>query len=167
MKITELNTIEPIKAQTLFKHCVNIPSWMAALNAQRPYASKHALIQAAQVQSSTWTWQEVKASLDTHPRIGEKKAKQALSEQEQLLSEQEQAGIVQNAVTLNALQQGNLAYETKFGFIFLIKAAGLNSEMILEQLQQRLNNDIETEKQIVKQQLAQIALLRLDQEIEA
>ncbi|MEB3753139.1 2-oxo-4-hydroxy-4-carboxy-5-ureidoimidazoline decarboxylase [Acinetobacter sp. MD2(2019)] len=167
MQVTEFNLLPLDDAKTVLKHCVNIPSWVLHLAEHRPYESKHTLIQRAQQQTTTWSWAEVKTSLDTHPRIGEKKAKQVLSAQEQALSEREQAGIAQDAVSLNALQQGNLDYEAKFGFIFLIKAAGLSSEDILEQLHQRLSNDIETEKVIVKQQLAQIAMLRLDQEIQA
>lgn len=49
---------------------------------------------------------------------------------------------------------------------FLIKAAGLSSDDMLNALQQRLNHDLETEKNIVHQQLAAIALLRLSQGIE-
>ena len=59
-----------------------------------------------------------------------------------------------------------MAYEEKFGFIFLIKAAGLSSDQMLSALNQRLSHDIDTEKQIVHEQLAAIALLRLSQGIE-
>lgn len=51
-----------------------------------------------------------------------------------------------------------MAYEEKFGFIFLIKAAGLSSDQMLSALNQRLSHDIDTEKQIVHEQLAAIAL---------
>lgn len=165
MYISEFNQLSLAQAQTLLKQCVNIPSWLISLSEHRPYESKHSLIQFAQKQTSSWTWHEVKTSLDSHPRIGEKQAKQQLSAKEQTLSDREQAGISQDSTTLDALHEGNLAYEAKFGFIFLIKAAGLSGEDILEKIQQRLQNDIETEKDIVKQQLAEIAVLRLDQEI--
>ena len=69
--------------------------------------------------------------------------------------------------TQQALLQGNLDYEQKFGFIFLIKAAGLSSDEILKKLHERLQNDLAIEKTIVHEQLAAIALLRLSQEIQA
>lgn len=167
MHISEFNQIPLVQAQTILKQCVNIPSWMILLSEHRPYESKHSLIQLAQQQTSSWTWQEVKTSLNSHPRIGEKQAQQKLSAKEQSLSDREQVGVSQDQTTLDALHEANLSYEAKFGFIFLIKAAGLTSEDILEKMQQRLQNDIETEKDIVKQQLAEIAILRLDQEIES
>ncbi|MFX8461085.1 2-oxo-4-hydroxy-4-carboxy-5-ureidoimidazoline decarboxylase, partial [Acinetobacter baumannii] len=58
-------------------------------------------------------------------------------------------------------------YEQKFGFIFLIKAAGLSSDEILKKLYQRLQNNLAIEKVIVHEQLAAIALLRLSQEVQA
>lgn len=63
--------------------------------------------------------------------------------------------------------KGNLAYEKKFDFIFLIRAAGRSSEEILTALNYRLVNDLDTEKRIVHQQLLEIALLRLAQEIDS
>ena len=66
-----------------------------------------------------------------------------------------------------ALLKGNIAYEKKYGYIFLIKASGLSSENVLQALQYRLLNNPETEKRIVHHQLAEIALLRLKQELSA
>ncbi len=96
-----------------------------------------------------------------------KKAKVELTEQEANFSDREQSGVKQDEYTQRALFEGNVAYEQKFGFIFLIKAAGLSSEQILCALQQRLQHDLETEKKIVHEQLAAIALLRLSQGIQA
>ncbi|MFT4020392.1 MAG: 2-oxo-4-hydroxy-4-carboxy-5-ureidoimidazoline decarboxylase [Acinetobacter sp.] len=167
MQLEEFNRYPSVEAEQLLKRCVNIPSWVIALAQQRPYKTRHALLDLAQKNTAVWTWLEVKTALDTHPRIGEKKAKQHLTAEEQAFSDREQAGIAQDQTTLDALYQGNVAYEQKFGFIFLIKAAGLSSEQILQALQQRLQHSLEDEKDIVKQQLAAIALLRLEQEISA
>nr|MBP8207251.1 OHCU decarboxylase [Acinetobacter sp.] len=82
-------------------------------------------------------------------------------------SDREQATLNSDQETLDAIYQGNLAYEKKYGFIFLIKASGLNSQQILTALNYRLKNDPDIEKRIVHQQLLEIALLRLKQEVEA
>ena len=95
------------------------------------------------------------------------KQKSNLNEKEQHFSNQEQAGISLDEQTQQALLQGNLDYEQKFGFIFLIKAAGLSSDEILKKLHERLKHDLAIEKIIVHEQLAAIALLRLSQEIQA
>lgn len=55
-----------------------------------------------------------------------------LNAKEQNFSAQEQAGIFLDEQTQQALLQGNIEYEQKFGFIFLIKAAGLSSDEILK-----------------------------------
>ena len=156
---SEFNHAAAHQVTPLLSACVHIPSWIDTLSQQRPYASAQNLMDLAAQQSQNWTWTEIETALATHPRIGEKKAKVELTEQEANFSDREH--------TQRALFEGNVAYEQKFGFIFLIKAAGLSSEQILSALQQRLQHDLETEKKIVHEQLAAIALLRLSQGIQA
>jgi 2-oxo-4-hydroxy-4-carboxy-5-ureidoimidazoline decarboxylase len=45
--------------------------------------------------------------------------------------------------------------------VFLIRAAGRSSQEILASLRTRLENDVETEDEVVADQLRQIALVRL------
>src|SRR5690606_2187361 len=149
------------------KHCVQIPSWSTELVAKRPYASIEEVLSAAKQQAATWNWDEIKAALDNHPRISEKQAQAQLSQIEKDFSHHEQSSIAADDDTRLALLKGNLAYEKKYGFIFLIKAAGLSSEAVLHALTSRLQNDSEIEKCIVHQQLAEIALSRLPQELHA
>jgi 2-oxo-4-hydroxy-4-carboxy-5-ureidoimidazoline decarboxylase len=59
------------------------------------------------------------------------------------------------------LQAGNVSYEAKFGQVFLIRAAGRTGQQILAALTERLANDPQTEARVVRDQLAQIAQLRL------
>ncbi len=47
-----------------------------------------------------------------------------------------------------------------FGFIFLVKAAGLSSEDISKKLHERLPNYLAIDRVIVHEQLAGLALLR-------
>jgi len=167
VQLFEFNQASTEEAMIFLKHCVQIPSWSTELVAKRPYASLEEVLSAAQQQAATWNWDEIKAALDNHPRIGEKKAQAELSEIEKDFSHHEQSGIAADDDTRLALLKGNLAYEKKYGFIFLIKAAGLSSEDVLHALTSRLLNDPEIEKCIVHQQLAEIALSRLAQELHA
>ena len=167
MQLFEFNQASTEEAMIFLKHCVQIPSWSSELVAKRPYASLEEVLTAAQQQTATWSWDEIKTALDNHPRIGEKQAQAELSEIEKDFSHHEQSGIAADDDTRLALLKGNLAYEKKYGFIFLIKAAGLSSEDVLHALTSRLLNDPEIEKCIVHQQLAEIALSRLAQELHA
>lgn len=161
----QLNQFNQQPIQELLEHCVKIPRWADEISAARPFSSIDTVLDFARQQAHTWTWQEVLNALNTHPRIGEKKAQARLSTKEQEFSAREQATAQTDQTTLDAILKGNIAYEERFGYIFLIKAAGLSSTEILNALQERLNNSAYIEQQIVKQQLAEIALLRLQQEL--
>ena len=167
MQLVEFNQASAEDAMIFLKHCVQIPSWSTELAAKRPYASLEDVLSAANQQAATWSWDEIKTALDNHPRIGEKQAQAELSEIEKDFSHREQSGITADDDTQLALLKGNLAYEKKYRFIFLIKAAGLSSEDVLQALNYRLLNDPEIEKRIVHHQLAEIALSRLAQELHA
>ena len=78
------------------------------------------------------------------------------------MSRSEQSGVDPSDVDVQqALREGNLAYEERFGRVFLIRAAGRSAEEILSTLQERLRNDADAEDRIVAEQLREIALLRL------
>lgn len=165
-KIMQLSQFNQQPIQEVLQHCVKIPRWASDISAQRPFASRQAVLDFAEDAAQTWTWDEILQALNTHPRIGEKKAQADLSAKEQQFSAREQASAQADQATLDLILQGNLDYEARFGYIFLIKAAGLSSTEILTALQQRLQHDPLIEQQIVKQQLIGIALLRLEQELD-
>ena len=163
MDLNEFNQIPEQQAQELLRHCVQIPRWTQDIVFTRPFTSLEDLLGYAKKQALTWTWDEVLTALNNHPRIGEKKAQASLTEQEREFSNREQSAIKQSSEIEDALLKGNMAYEKKFGFLFLIRALGLDHSEILQALKYRLLNDVETEQRIVKQQLSEIAILRLTQ----
>lgn len=98
----------------------------------------------------------------SHPKIGERKAAAATSEQANQWSAKEQSGIGQaSAGTLQELARLNQQYEEKFGFIFIVCAAGKSSEEMLALLRQRINNDAAEEMRIAAGEQAKITRLRL------
>jgi len=60
------------------------------------------------------------------------------------------------------LADGNRAYEDRFGWIFLIRAAGRSAEEMLAALTTRMQNDPATEFRVAVDQLREIARLRLE-----
>jgi 2-oxo-4-hydroxy-4-carboxy-5-ureidoimidazoline decarboxylase len=60
-----------------------------------------------------------------------------------------------------ALAEGNRAYEERFDHVFLIRASGRTPEEMLAELRRRLDNDEESERAEVTEQLAQITALRV------
>lgn len=166
MDLEQFNQLSAEQSKALLQPCVHISTWVEALTQQRPYASKDQLFHYAAEQASGWTWAEIAEALAQHPRIGERQAAVELSDKEQLFSKNEQAQLGSNQAIQQALYQGNLEYEHKFGHIFLIRAAGRTGQDMLSELQRRLSNTPQQEQQEVQQQLTEIALLRLTQEIQ-
>ena len=59
------------------------------------------------------------------------------------------------------LEEGNRAYEERFGRVFIVRAAGRSGRDILEHLRHRLHNTDELERAATIDQLTQIAQLRI------
>jgi 2-oxo-4-hydroxy-4-carboxy-5-ureidoimidazoline decarboxylase len=102
-------------------------------------------------------WQQ---AFDSHPRIGEHKAKAATGQSLQW-SAGEQAKADPDATTKAALAEGNREYEKKFGRIFIVCATGKTAAEMLAILQKRLANDPVTELHEAAEQQRQITQLRL------
>lgn len=167
MNIAEFNQLPLQQATEILRNCVQISSWGENIVEHRPFIDSENLYNYAKQQTDTWTWQQISEALGNHPRIGEKKAIQSLNEREQQFSKNEQSNVNLTNAVQDALCRGNIDYEHKFGFIFLIRALGRSTEEILAELNRRLNNTPEQEQLEVKDQLSQIALLRLKQEVTA
>jgi len=64
---------------------------------------------------------------------------------------------------IEALAQGNTAYERRFGYIFIVCATGKSAKEMLDLLTDRLQNDPVTEVRIAAEEQAKITELRLKQ----
>jgi len=110
-------------------------------------------------------WLEAFAS---HPKIGERQAKQIQSDQSAQWSEAEQAGTRSaECKTLDALAEANQAYENQFGYTYIVCATGKSAEEMLAICQARLSNDPETELRTAAAEQQKITELRLKKLIEA
>ncbi|NUP00085.1 MAG: OHCU decarboxylase, partial [Nonomuraea sp.] len=77
---------------------------------------------------------------------------------------QEQSGVPDDLRA--ALAAGNRAYEQRFGHVYLVCATGLSGSELLARLRTRLGNDEETERDVVRDELAKITRLRLGKLVE-
>ena len=94
--------------------------------------------------------------LAAHPRIGDRPRG---ADRESAWSRGEQSGV--GDADRAAFAEGNVAYEERFGHVFLIRAAGRSPEEMLAELRRRLGNDEAAERAEVTEQLAQITGLRV------
>lgn len=160
MDIEKFNQMPATDAVALLRACAAIDSWAEGLAHGRPYADTGALLEAARQRAAAWTDEEVEEALADHPRIGERPEGDGPSN---LMASSEQAGVDPADTELQQrLADGNRRYEERFGRIYLVRARGRTGRELLEILEQRLSNDPETEREVTRQQLAEIAVLRLE-----
>ncbi|MFG1790115.1 2-oxo-4-hydroxy-4-carboxy-5-ureidoimidazoline decarboxylase [Nocardia sp. NPDC049149] len=149
--VARFDTLPDNAATTALLACCAAPALARALIEGRPYASVEALLDAADAVLAELPESEIDLALAGHPRIGERPAS--------AVSAGEQAG-VQDAVRA-ALADGNRAYEARFGHIYLVCASGRSGDELLAILEARLHNDADTERRVMRTELAKINRIRL------
>lgn len=164
MQLSEFNTADRETAVATVAVWAAIPAWVDAIVAARPYASVGEVTARADELARDWTDADLDVALAHHPRIGQKTAG---SGAEAAASTREQAAMATaSASTTDAMAQANADYETRFGRVFLIRAAGRSADEMLAEVRRRLGNDDVTEAAEARDQLRQIALLRLRSSLE-
>ncbi len=121
-----------------------------------PYADPQALLDAAELAWADLAPLDWAEALQGHPRIGESGGSAPAA------SEREQQGVrAAGSDVLERLAQENRRYETRFGHVFLIAAAGKSADEILAALRARMDNDPVTEARVAAAELRSIARRRL------
>jgi 2-oxo-4-hydroxy-4-carboxy-5-ureidoimidazoline decarboxylase len=164
--VDAFNALPAGRLEDDLRACCAAPAWGAAIIANRPYPDRHAILAAADAASSCLNWDDVRAGLDAHPRIGERAAGDS-TEASWSRTEQSAAARSADDTTKAQLIDANRAYEERFGHVFLVFASGRTQAEILQAARERLGNDEATERAIVKEQLRAIARLRLERVLDA
>jgi 2-oxo-4-hydroxy-4-carboxy-5-ureidoimidazoline decarboxylase len=150
VSLASFNAAPEQEAVTTMLACCASLRFATAMAAGRPYPSEAAALAAVQVVFDSLTWPDVLEAMDAHPRIGAHVSGQ---------SAVEQSGVADDSRA--ALAAGNVAYEDRFGHVFLICATGLSGAQMLQALKQRLKNDEVTEHGVVSTELRKITILRV------
>ena len=141
MTLDELNELPNAEANAEFLKCCGSDEWAKRMSDARPFSNSDEL--SSRADEIWWSLdEEVWLGFRAHPKIGEKKAAAAQSAEAQAWSALEQSESERAAAeTKAALAEGNLEYEQRFGFIFIICATGKSAEEILAALNGRLHNE--------------------------
>jgi 2-oxo-4-hydroxy-4-carboxy-5-ureidoimidazoline decarboxylase len=98
-----------------------------------------------------------------HPRIGDVSKLREKYKATGAWSEQEQRGMEgAGEDVIQALADGNRAYEERFGFIFLVCATGKSAAQMLGLLRERMNNPPDRELRVAAEEQAKITRIRLE-----
>jgi 2-oxo-4-hydroxy-4-carboxy-5-ureidoimidazoline decarboxylase len=136
------------------------PAWADLVLEGRPYGDLAALLDRSDDVVSGLPESEIDAALAGHPRIGERA--ESLDAGAAARSAREQSGMASADGRLKAeLARGNADYESRFGRIYLVAAAGRSADQLLALLHERLGNDPAAELDVVRRELARITRLRL------
>jgi allantoicase len=155
-----LNSVPATQAGQLLASCCASRAWVERIAAGRQYTDLDALLGASDRAIRELGRDDLAEALSAHPRIGQR-PEGASTEAD--WSRQEQASVGEaDAEVLAALEEGNRAYEQRFGHVFLIRASGRSAEELLAALRQRLANDPDTEWGEVAEELREITRLRLE-----
>lgn len=143
------------QARTALAHCCSASRWVAAMSEQRPFATFDQLRTAADTEWAKMERDDWLEAFAAHPRIGDRSGPEH--------TRREQSGTADaDPDVLEALAEGNRRYERQFGHVFLINAAGRPADDMLRELQERLDNDADTEAAVAAEQQRQITQRRLE-----
>lgn len=166
--LERLNSLPMSEAESELLKCCGSKRWAQRMVQARPFAGWDELTTKAEqiwraLEPADWL-----GAFHSHPKIGEKKAAAPTSDQSRQWSEAEQAGVSNAATqTLEALTVLNREYEEKFGYIFIVCAAGKSSDEMLAILRARLENPAGRELRIAAAEQATITELRLKKLIDS
>ncbi|GAA0940572.1 2-oxo-4-hydroxy-4-carboxy-5-ureidoimidazoline decarboxylase [Pseudonocardia zijingensis] len=151
MRLDEWNALDPAAAERELRQVCVAPRWAQEVAASRPHPDLASLQATAEVALTDADLDEAMAG---HPRIGDRTAGGA--------SRREQSGVAgADAEVLDALAEGNRAYEERFGHVYLVCATGRSAQELLDVLRARLGNDAATERAVALAELAAINRLRI------
>ena len=135
--------------------CCASTAFAKAIADGRPYQDPAALLTAVDAAFDALNWDDIVESMNGHPRIGDRATSRGMS-----AAEQSGAATASEQVRQD-LAEGNLAYEKRFGHIFLVCASGLSGQEMLARLRARLGNDQDAERTVVRAELLKITRLRM------
>jgi 2-oxo-4-hydroxy-4-carboxy-5-ureidoimidazoline decarboxylase len=158
--LDHFNQLPPDEAAAAILPCNGSRAWAEGMAALRPFENPFDLTCTADRVWQSLAEEHWQQAFDSHPRIGEHKAK-AATDQSLAWSSGEQSAAQFTDDTQTALASANRDYDEKFGRIFIVCATGKSAEQMLALCKQRLGNDPATELREAVEQQRQITQLRL------
>ncbi|WP_369173549.1 2-oxo-4-hydroxy-4-carboxy-5-ureidoimidazoline decarboxylase [Streptomyces sp. R28] len=158
--LARFNALEEHAAHAALLEACASTAWAKRLLAARPYATADDLCAANDAAMVELTAEDLAEAMAGHPPIGRPKPGDPTSAREQ-------RGMAGASEELKAeLLELNLAYQDKFGHVFLICATGRTGEQMRDAVKERIGNSPEQEREIVRTELGKINRIRLARLVE-
>ncbi|HEV8061816.1 MAG TPA: 2-oxo-4-hydroxy-4-carboxy-5-ureidoimidazoline decarboxylase [Gemmataceae bacterium] len=161
--LAHLNEISFAEAQAAFMRCCGSQRWAEMMAGLRPFATPADLFVAADAAFANLARVDWLEAFAAHPRIGDLEVLRKKFATTAAWCASEQSGVVEaDDDVLRALADGNQRYEERFGYLFIVCAAGKGAAEMLEMLRNRLENAPADEFSIAAGEQALITRLRLE-----
>ncbi|MFG2268688.1 2-oxo-4-hydroxy-4-carboxy-5-ureidoimidazoline decarboxylase [Streptomyces chartreusis] len=158
--LARFNALEEHAAHAALHEACASTAWVRRLLAGRPYATIDALFTASDAATAGLTAEDLAEAMAGHPPIGRPKPGDPTSAREQ-------RGMAGASEELKAeMLELNLAYQDRFGHVFLICATGRTGEQMRDAVKERIGNSPEQEREIVRTELGRINRIRLARIVE-
>jgi 2-oxo-4-hydroxy-4-carboxy-5-ureidoimidazoline decarboxylase len=145
---------EPAAHAALHELCAS-RTWADRLLARRPYATADDLFAQSDAAMADLTDADLAEAMAGHPPIGRPQPGDPTSAREQ-------RGMAGASAELKAeMLELNLAYQERFGHVFLICATGLTGEQMRDAVKERIGNTPGQERETVRTELGRINRIRL------
>jgi 2-oxo-4-hydroxy-4-carboxy-5-ureidoimidazoline decarboxylase len=163
MTLTEFDALPADEAAAALRKCCGSERWVLGVLGERPFGDRLALDAAVSRQFDALQREDWLEAFSHHPRIGDRKLDAAAATKTESWSAQEQAG-TQGAEqeTMDRLRAGNVAYEQRFGHVYLVCATGKTAAEMLAMLDQRLGHGADEELLVAATEQRKITAIRLE-----
>lgn len=149
-----LNETDDDEARAALRSCCASTAWVERMMLARPFGDVPAVLDAADRALAEISEDDLDEALAGHPRIGDRP--------DNASSAREQSGVAgSSASVLAELRDANVAYEARFGHVYLVFANGRPADELLAILRTRMTNDASTERRVLRAELAKINRARL------
>ena len=153
--LARFNALEERAALAALHEVCASAEWARRLLAARPYATAEELFAASDAAMAELTSADLAEAMAGHPPIGRPRPGDPTSAREQ-------RGMAGASEELKAeMLELNLAYQERFGHVFLICATGRTAEEMRDAVRERIGNTPEREREIVRTELGRINRVRL------
>ncbi|MFF4230594.1 2-oxo-4-hydroxy-4-carboxy-5-ureidoimidazoline decarboxylase [Streptomyces sp. NPDC001820] len=153
--LVRFNTSKDSEALAALHEVCASAAWGSKLLARRPYATAEALFDASDAAMAELSAEDLAEAMAGHPPIGRPKPGDPTSSREQ-------SGMAGASEELKAeMLELNLAYQERFGHVFLLCATGRTGEQMRDAVRERIGNSPGQEREIVRTELGKINRIRL------
>lgn len=163
MSAAALDGMAERDAQAALTRCCGARRWVSGMLARRPFGGDDALLRAADEVWASMEEADVLEAFAHHPRIGASmdELKKRFATTSGWASGEQAGAQGASEEVLRALRDGNVAYEARFGFLFIVCATGKSAEEMLGLLRARIDNERDDELRIAAAEQAKITKIRL------